>query len=220
MKDKVSGALFDSTRKALRFALNHHVAVSAPVMNRMMQQASKRTALKLADGTVIEVAAPGGKPTNSDLKGLEGAATAGYVLRMLASLPDAQQMILMARSVRPTMPCACRAPCCAGERPHPTWLRSVNALCHHLMVDAALSQIKGKKGLSTGPKLRMALVGKYLVPSREITMVQIAEQCDITEKTVLAHKKPIYGYLTVQEDEGWSTLDHSLSAQGIVDFIE
>lgn len=211
--------LFDSTRSALRFALNHSVSVKPPQMVRMMAWQTKLKSLELGDGTRIVVSMPKGRPKDAQLKSMDGAGTAGFILRHLATLPDPQQMILIAKSVIPNLPCACRSPCCAGFKPNPTWQRPVERLCHHLMVDAELTKIKGKKGLSTGPMLRSALVGKYLVVTNEMTLVEIAQRCDISEQTVMNHKRPIFEYLAKHEDEGWSSLDVLLSESGIVGFL-
>src|SRR5437899_481750 len=114
--------LFDSTRKALRFALNHHMALPRPAMNKLMAD-GKVQRIVLADGSKITLAAPRAtaRPGSEQLHGLDGAATAGMVLLHLAQLPEPQQLVLMAGSMPATLPCSCRSACCVGEKRNGEW---------------------------------------------------------------------------------------------------
>lgn len=210
--------LFDSTRAALRFALNHHMALPRPAMNKMMAD-GKVMRITLADGSKITVAQPRGRPRNEQLKGLDGAGTAGMILARLAGLPEPHQLTLMAGSMPAYLPCACGAPCCAREKVNPEWSRAIGKLCDHLRDEAELTKIKGKKGLSTSPVMRRALVEKFFIPKRHIVLEDLARVCGVSEQTVVAHRKPILAYLEKAESQGWRALDVDLSEIGIVGFI-
>lgn len=207
--------LFDSPRKALHFALNYHLALPRPQMNKMMAD-GKVQRIELADGTKITVAMPRASPRSAQLRGLDGAATAGMILQRLAELPEPQQLVLMASQMQATLPCSCKAPCCAGFRPNVDWTRCVYKLCVHLAEEAQLSKIKGKKGLSTLPAIRWALVEKYFVPKKRIVLAELAESNSITEQTVIKHRRPIITFLEKEERAGWRTFDELLSEAGIV----
>lgn len=210
--------LFDSPRKALHFALNHRASMARPAMNKMAAGNAKLQKLVLADGSEIIV------PTISrykakrseQLKGMDGVAQAGMVLYHLARLSEPQQLVLIAESVVPSLPCACRAPCCSGHRPNPPWVHAVLVLCDYLRDEAKLSKVRGKKGLSTNPFMRRTLVERFFIPGRSITLSALAIRCEVTEQTVAAHNKPISIYLTKAEDDGWRAFDEHLGEAGIV----
>lgn len=207
--------LFDSPRKALRFALGHHLALPRPQMNKMMAD-GKVMRIELADGTKITVAAPKGKPRHESLRGLDGAGTAGMILQKLALLPEPQQLATMASSLQAYLPCACRAPCCLGSRPNAEWSRVVGKLCDYLRDEALLSAIPGKKGMSTKPEMRRALVEKYYAPERKLVLADLAKACHVSQQTVISHQKPIRAFLERQEDAGWRAIDELLAEAGIV----
>lgn len=210
--------LFDSTRAALGFALNHHLALPRPLMNRMMADGRVRR-IELADGTKITVAVPNGPPRSESLRGLDGAAQAGMICAQLATLPEPQQLILMA-TVLPAMdPCSCRAPCCVGTRPNAAWARAVMRICAHLKEEAQLSKVKGKKGLSTSPELRRALVEKFFLPRQEISLAALAERCNVTENTLHAHRRPIITYLAKTQEAAWVAIGEVFDESGIVGTI-
>ena len=210
--------LFDATRKALRFALNYHLSIPATPVSRIMAD-GKVQKLELADGSHIIVAASKGPPRNASLRGLDGAGTAGIILRQLTLLPHPQQLVLMGSSMTAILPCSCRAPCCSGEKANPPWRRVVWQLCEYLKEEAQLSRIKGKKGLSTSPMLREALVEKFFLPKRRLVLSELAARCGVTEQTVIAHRRPIVTFLEKQEQAGWRDLDVTLSDLGIVGTI-
>lgn len=210
--------LFDSGRTALRFALNYHLALPRPQMNKMMADGKVRR-IELADGTRITVAAPRGSPRSAQLKGLDGAATAGIVLAHLSRLPDEQQLVLMGHAITAMLPCSCRAACCSGARPNQDWARVVGRICDHLRDEAELTRVPGKKGLSTHPVMRRLLVEKFFLPKRDLPLVDLARKCEVTEQTVIAHRRPILEYLARQEDAAWRSIDGALDESGIVGHV-
>lgn len=210
--------LFDSPRTALRFALGHHMALPRPMMNKMMATGQVQR-IELADGTKITVALPRGKPRNEQLRGLDGAGTAGGILLHLARLPEPQQLVLMGSSMVALLPCACRAPCCSGVRPNPEWLRSVLKLCEYLRDEAVLSRLPGKKGMSVRPELRQMLVEKYFLPERKISPKELALRFNVSQSTILNHQRPIVEFLERQADLGWPAFDEHLAEAGILGFL-
>jgi hypothetical protein len=210
--------LFGSTREAIRFAVNHHITLPRPQMNKLMAD-GKVMRIELADGSKITVAAPKGPPRSEQLRGLDGAATAGIILAHVARLADQEQLVVLAGSLPFAFPCSCRSPCCSGLRPNPDWQRSVLRLCDHLRDEAELSRVKGKKGMSTHPMMRRLLVEKFFRPAKELSLVELAERCDVTEQTVISHRRPIITFLERTTDAAWRNLDLTLGEAGLVGFI-
>lgn len=210
--------LFDSGKTALRFALNYHMALPRPQMNKMMAD-GKVVRIELADGTKITVTAPRPAPRSEQLRGLDGAATAGIVLAHLSRLPDEQQLVLMGFSLDASLPCACRSPCCSGSKVNQNWARVVLRICEHLKEEAELTKVPGKKGLSTHPLMRRMLVEKFFLPKRDLSLVDLARKCEVTEQTVIAHRRPILAYLDRMTDLAWRSIDIILDESRIVGHI-
>lgn len=208
---------FDSPRRALTFALNYELKMPRPAMTKMMAD-GKVQRIELADGSKITVAVGynSSRRRPEGLTGLDGAATAGFVLQVLASLPVQQQLVLIAECMRPTTPCSCGSPCCSGERRNSGWITAVRCICDHLRDEAHLSRLPGKKGMSTLPDLRFMLVEKFFVPGREFTYASVAKRFNISEQTVFNHRKPVLAYLTQQQRTAWRAIDEALGFAGIV----
>ena len=212
--------VFDSTRAALRFALNLHLAMPRPQINKMMER-GKVQYIELADGSKIACAMPQKRKSSRrpSLGGLDGAATGGMVLRELSTLPEAQQLVLMGGNLVAILPCACRAPCCSGYRLNPDWSRVIVKLCDYLRDEAELSRVPGKKGMSIAPVLRRALVEKYYLPERKLVLADLAKACRLSVQTVYNHQASILPLLQSLEDAGWSALDRLLSEVGLVGYL-
>lgn len=218
-----TGALFDDPRKALRFALNHRPQMPRPAMSRAPAGNSPLQRIELADGSMLMVdRGPRGSKAkrNEQLAGMDGVAQAGMVLYHLNRLPAPQQLVLIAQSVPVALPCACRRPCCSGHMPNQPWVHSILVLCDFLQHEAKLSKIKGKKGLSTSPYMRRALVEKFFLPRRLLVLADIAKKADVTEQTVASHNKRIVDYLEDAERKGWRSIDEHLGTAGIVGSLE
>lgn len=183
--------------------------------------------LELADGSKVLVTEQrsAARRSREQLRGLDGAATAGLVLAQLYRMPDGQQLAVMAASVDANQPCSCGASCCAGSKFNPQWLRVVLKLCEHLKEEADITKTPGKKGMSTTPELRKFLVERFFLerierePALRYSLVYIAKKCGVTEKTVGEHRKLIDAYLEEQHDLGWQSMDVLLSEAGLVGFI-
>lgn len=212
--------LFDSSRAALRFALSDREIDIRPVMNRMMSAGRLvlKTLKSVTDGTdEVRRFIP---PRDQQLIGLDGKAMGGMILQLLGKLPEIQQSVLKAGSMHAMMSCTCRSPCCAGEKPNKEWAVCILYICDHLKNEAELTKVKGKKGLSTSPLLRRALVEKQFLPNRRLVLSELADACHISEQTVHNHRKPIVAFLEKQETDGWRSFDEYLAESGIVGFIE
>jgi hypothetical protein len=213
--------LFDSTRNALRFALDYHLALPRPLLNKMMDD-GKVHWIELADGSKIAFAAPkstrkAGKRRSEQLNGLDGAATAGIILSHLARQPDAEQFALIAHTATAMLPCACRRPCCMGYAPNPTWLRSINGLCDWLRDEAKQSTLfPRKKGMSTRPEMRQAIVRRFFLPDARLVIAEIARALNVSEPTVYAHQKTITASLEDLLDKGWGRFAEAMDRAQIV----
>lgn len=203
--------LFSSSREALSFAMNYSAAsIKPPTMNRLLNE-GQPPANWLEAPTKRSV-----HPGAAMKTGLDGAATAGQVLSHYNKLHPVYRLVLLCRVLTPRLACSCKSPCCAGYKINPEWAAGVDATCLLLKVEAELSKKKGKKGLSTHPVMRRALVEKYFDHKRRFVVTEIAESCEVTEATVYAHQKPILHYLDDSEKTGWTKLDEALCGAGIV----
>lgn len=205
-------ALFDSTHSALRFALNYDGATPRPVMNKMMAD-GKLVRVELEDGRRIT---RGRRPRTEPLRGLDGAGQAAMIAKQLDYLTPAQKDCVIAQYKHWVLPCACRSPCCSGYRKNPGWNEAVERLCQHLKEDAELLRRHGRKGLSTHPQMRRALVERFFVPAKTMIIAELAERCGVTPQTVITHKKPIEAYLTAALREGIGHLDRILNDLDLV----
>lgn len=214
------GALFDSSRKALLFALNATARsrYSAPLMNKMMADGKVRR-IELADGTKMTVAVPR-RRRNENLIGMDGVAQAGMILLQLAKLPRPKQLVLIGSTLQSQLPCSCRSPCCRGYKMNSEWAQAIEELCDVLKNEANVTKKKGVKGFSTPPMMRRALVEKHFIPGKRIVLAELADACDVTEATVIKHRKLITEYLERADKDGWTALDASLTKAGIVGALE
>jgi hypothetical protein len=156
------------------------------------------------------------RPKRPTLRGLDGAAQAAMIAQELNHLEPAQKHSIIAAFKTWVLPCACRSPCCMGYRRNPGWVDSITQLCEILKNEAQLSRIKGKKGLSTHPIMRQALVERFFIPEKPLALADLAEKCNVTQQTIIAHKKPIEAFLSDQQTAGMREIDQTLNLLGIV----
>lgn len=211
------GPLFDSTHAALKFALNYSSGIPSPLMNRMAADGKlQRVQLESGERVTVGVGMRMRRPKRPSLRGLDGAAQAAMIAQELNHLDEAQKHSIIAAFKQWVLPCACRSPCCMGFRRNPGWVASITALCEILKNEAQLSRVRGKKGLSTHPLMRQALVERFFIPEKPMVLADLAEKCNVTPATVIAHKKPIEQYLSEQQSLGLREIDQTLSLLGIV----
>lgn len=236
---------FDDTRRALEFALNFRGETKASVMSRMMAQVrvapkrpSKR-AKKLIDRALADmdddiadlarelIARQYKRPTAKSkigappkaLQGLDGAHMAGYTLAQFARLDTLHQTILRGVCLVAYSPCNCRAPCCSGVRRNAPWAAAVVDTCDILQHAGAVLREPGKRGLSTQPALRLALVESYYT-ERERSLIDLAMIGQVSTITAARHKEWICGYLEQTEDAAWTALAPIFDEAGITGAFE
>jgi hypothetical protein len=154
------------------------------------------------------------------LRGMDGVGQAAMIAKQLDHLTGPQKDCTIGQYMNWVLPCECRNPCCSGYRKNPPWAQAIGRLCTHLKETAELSRIKGRKGLSTHPIMRLALVERFFVPGKTIILADLAEQCSVTPQTVITHKKPIEQHLKETLDDAVIQLDQILSNLGIVGEID
>lgn len=198
--------LFATSRKALAFALNYsRHRYSQPLMNKAMAELKPK---EVGGSSRSSLTIP-------ELRGLDGAGQAGFIFLHFAKLTHAQRHVLICATAEPTQACSCRSPCCSGFKLNQEWTDSVEQVCHVLQEHAEFTRQKGKRGMSTHPVMRRALVEKHFGVGRVI-LADLAERCNVTEATVINHRKVIELYLTETEKDGWTALDGHLSAAGLI----
>lgn len=222
-------ALFSSARDALTFALNFEDnSIPGPVMNRAMAeaqpvdrarseaQARAYTGSQRRAGVVM---APQHAPLGKNAQ--DRAITAGWVLQAFNHLDVMQRLVLTLTVMRPRVPCSCGAPCCRGWTVKTKWVEAVRLLCEYLKTQADLTREPGKKGLSTAPRLRQALVEDYARPApKRVSLAKLAEVTEVTSVTVAKHRTLIHDHLAQLEDAAWMELGAIFDARGITGDVQ
>jgi hypothetical protein len=226
---------FDDTRKALEFALNFRGDTKAPVMSRVMAQvaAAPRRVSKAARRRLLrqyedpELAAFVSAVLDGELRrrrmrgghappprGLDGAHLAGWILAHFARLDPHHQTILTGRCAVAYDRCACGSPCCSGWRKQARWWQAVRDTCLHLELAGEVTR-DGKRGLSTQPEMRVAIVEQYYTRN-DLSLVDMARIGGVTTVTAAKHRAWVYEYLQQEEGAAWEQLDAIFDAAGIV----
>lgn len=232
----VDNPIFDSTRKALLFAFNAtDTSIPAPVMNRVMSQISPKKvtkkalkerarALKLAGlepETVFEQLRSRPQQQPGDLlRGLDKAAQAGFILKQVAKLDPPHLNALRARLTRSREPCSCRTGCCQGWRLTWGWESAVHELNVIVKESGDVIKRKGKKGLSSAPKLRQLLIERYFTTGDGQSTAQIARHADVSPITAGTHADWIEAYLERIENEAWYQIDAIFDQTGITGLLD
>ena len=213
-------AAFDSVARALEFAFNADGAyIAPPVMNRVMAAipAKKKRGQKEI-GWTRKPSAPPLQPGEA-VRGLDKAAQAGFILQLVGRLGAEQKNALEARFTRPHLPCSCGSPCCQGWRTHHAWKRAIDALCESLKDDANIMGRRGKLGMSTEPRLRLAIVANYFKNIPEAT-TRIADQVGVNSVTAARHSELIRSYLYRVESEALLDIALIFDQVGIVGYLD
>lgn len=213
---------FDSTRRALIFAFNHlDASIPAPMMVRMMAEAQVKK--KPKKGSLAETLSKrSGPPANpgARLRGLDKTVQAGFILQQVGRLDHVHQNSLASRFIRPKDPCECGASCCQGFRFNRRWNQAINELCEEVKVSGNVLNVKGKKGLSTDPRLRRLLIEQfYREDAISWSMAHIARQAEVTPITAGLHADWIRAYLTRIEEEAMVQIDAIFDQMGITGLI-
>lgn len=225
-------ALFDDTRKALAFALNAHRSAAPPrptatvamatapgkkpkkPRTKKDRQAAEEERLEREDAerrALVRAAFARRDPKTAER---DRAAQAGLILAVFAKLDDAHRHVLSGRLVVSHEPCACRRPCCSGQAVNLRWTVAVGEICALLKERADLLKVPGKRGMSTLPGLRRAVVEAYLLGA-ECRVVDLAERGGVSTVTAAKHRAAITEWLETCEDEAWAQAALLLDRAGI-----
>ena len=194
--------MFETSRRALSFALNHTRTIYAQPL--MTKYANLLTIKEGRDPYVDREA----------LSALDQAAQAGLIYIQFAKLPAHQAQVLIARASIHATPCACRSPCCMGMRPNPEWTEAIKWVSNYVLHEMNVQQAKKRKKTVIPPLLRRNLVEKFF--GIKYHGADLAEKFDLTENTITNYKKPVFGILNGVEKDGWTALDNILTNAGIV----
>ena len=213
------GPLFESSKDALRFALNFSASAAPPTpyMSKAMAEvpASKGKAKDLEE-ELAKAARQWNLNPGPSLRGLTGAAQAGLIRAQLTKLDLVHQYILTVLMMVPTMPCSCGAPCCIGYRPIPRYVEAFKQL--GLLVEQAgdlLNGDDGQKGVSKQPKL-WALITEGFISGRAGSLTKLAQDAGVSMSTAAKHREWVLSLLEQWEDEAWLQIDPILVDAGIV----
>lgn len=206
-----SQPLFDSTRAALRFALNYSASAPRSSMNKSMSDGvlGQEAVTELHPSAQWKRTVP--LPT-----GLDGAAQAAMIAKQLDQLDERSKDCILALYMNSTIPCSCRSPCCRGHRNNVVWDAAVNRICTDIQFHIASTKAPGKRGMQEHPKLRRALVVRFFSPKGRDTIDSMALEFEVSAQTVISHKKVIEAWCKGSIKAALSTLDEVLSTSGIV----
>lgn len=203
MEDQDSAPLFERSKAAVFFALNHTRSLYAqPLMN------------KAANALSAAQEGRKGSPGREELRGLDGAGQAGLIYLHLERLPPFNKLALIARIAKHSFPCDCRSPCCMGLRPNPEWVDAIKKLSEYVRNEMERRQAKARKKVHINPQLRRMLIEKYF--GRKYVNADLAEQFQLSENTVVTYNKTIRDILNGWEKDGWTALDRDLSSINII----
>lgn len=99
---------------------------------------------------------------------------------------------------------------------NPEWEAGIDAICLVLRDYAKLKQGSGKRGMSSQPLLRRAVVEKHFDDKRRWSPKDLASQCEVSEMTVYHHRNIFTTWLDDKEKEAWTSMDVMLVGAGIV----
>jgi hypothetical protein len=224
-KEPEEFARFDDSRAALVFALNaHQVAVPTAYMNKAMAEVKwkpkrKNKSLKaLHEEEERRISTRKrhdlARISTPPLRGLEPHHQAGIILFHFKRLDKEHQVILTGLLTTPHVPCSCRRPCCRGWSATEQWSKAVREMCDILQFKGDILKAPGKKGLSSQPGLRRAVVEGFFT-KRECRLTDLAALAKVSGITAARHKEWIVTYLEQCEQEAWLSLDPIFDQAGI-----
>lgn len=223
--------LFDDTRKALVFALNaNDVRMPQPGMTASMAEGvakkiprgakaraaffAKAAEQREQERSALIRAAFRPRPRVGRLNAVDKSAQAGFILQEFAKLDSRHQTVLTGLLVRSHRPCACRRPCCSGWAIDLRWAKAVEDTCLLLKEAGDVLRVPGKRGLSTQPSLRRAIVTSFYKKT-EVTLVELAGIAECSQITAAKHRGWIVEYLEQTETEAWQEIASLFDRVGI-----
>lgn len=220
-------ALFASARDALTFALNFEdTSIPGPIMNREMALPQLDKARAEAQARAYTGAARRASPTTMVKKHVplggtqDRAILAGWILQRFLHLNTVMRLVLTLTVQKPRVICTCGAPCCRGWTLKLQWVESVRILVQHLKEQAESEREPGKRGFSSEPRLRQALIEDFARPeSKRWSLARLSELAEVSTTTAAAHRARIHGYLGDVEAQAWGELAAIFDAHGITGVV-
>lgn len=221
---------FDSTREALYFAFNVQFTITtlpATAVNRAMSEVgvgNKALSNALAKIDAIEPMPGKARRTKhqapgATLHGLDRVAQAAFILRQVEKLDRHHRNVLAARLTRSRTDCLCRRPCCQGWLVTSQWGRAVEALCELLQDTENAVKVTGKKGFSSQPDLRRAVVSRFFDTSMGANPTQLQQKLEISPGTVASHTLRVTAQLGEWETKAWLEIQDLFDQAGITGWI-
>ena len=181
---------FQSASEALIFALNAAIQADypRPVMNKLAAPATG---------------------SGHGLAGLDAAAQAGMIRAEIRGMGELAESVLFARFAPRGIPCACRAPCCSGNKRNPEWVNAISALADYMRTTAL-------GGCVTNGMMRQQYVARYFTGSSKVSIHDLAEKHGLVENTVAAHAGKVVKALKAFEHAAMEAADDRLRSVGMV----
>lgn len=216
----VTRALFASSRDALAFALNYEdLSIPGPVMNKEM--AAVPTTTKAQRDAVSKPSRTGPARSIPLGGGQDRAVTAGWILQRFEQAEKWHKVILKVMLINPRRQCSCGAACCRGWSVKPEWVHCVLMLVEHLKEEADLLKEPGKRGMSTDPALRRALVEDFARPEdKRWSIADLARLTKATTLTVAKHRGIVQCFLYALELAAWEEVNLIFDQSGITGQID
>ena len=230
---------FDDVRAALSFALNFEGDSKAPVMWTMLARVraapkpvtkraqkiidralkgfdaqSRELALKLIQRQFAEAGTRKTTLGPPPLRGLDASHMAGYILATFQRLDHKHQVLLRGSVLRAYAPCSCGAPCCSGRRRNGRWAEAVRQTAELLREAGEIVKGSGKRGLSTPPEMRLALIEQYYTKSA-VGLEEFAAIGRVSTATAARHKAWVQEWMEQTEDEAWLALAPIFDEAGV-----
>ncbi len=217
MDEKPTRVYFESVRDALVFAFNHEdLSIPGPVMNREMAQ----IAPDQSEGAILR-AGKGVAPLprkNAQIGGtFDRTVLAGWILQRVELLPIIDGQLLAGECINPRRPCSCGRACCRGWSVKREWVEATRNIGEYLKSQADVAKQPGKRGYSTDPRLRVALIEDFLrPPTRRKSLADLAELSETTTVTVAKHRSLIFTHLEEIRTRAWNEISRDLDQIGLV----
>lgn len=186
-------ALFNSAYSALTFAYNFN-------------------GTNTVSAHIGDVPPPSGN--GKGLGGLDGAAEAGNVKRIVHDFGTVIEALVIARFAPPRVPCSCHRPCCSGWTPNIEWRASVRVLSQEVMQSCF--------NMAGDVLYRFEIVARYFERGEKTSLTDISRKARVSERTARTHYNLIstmfHGSRNNKglEDIALQTVDDALRKQGIV----
>jgi hypothetical protein len=215
--EKIDRVYFASVTDALIFAFNFEgQGIPSPVMNRAMAEGLP----KRPEGgqSRSDAVTPSQAPKRAPAGGLKDQAVlVGWVLHQVHQLPMVHQHIITARYLRPRKVCSCGRACCRGWEIKRDWVEAIRHLVEYLKLHAEVTKEPGKRGFSTDPRLRVALVEDYFRHEKKrLSLTELMAQTETTSVTVAKHRTWIFDHLQAQENQAMADISLQLDQCGLV----